>query len=70
MRNMTASVSPAASAAFAPAAADRRSKVRLRELCDEVLASFRIASDRDLFSEQDRAEGRALLTRIAPLARA
>lgn len=70
MRNSTASASSATSVAFAPAAADRRSKARLRELCDEVLASFRIASDRDLFSAQDRAEGHALLTRIAPLARA
>ena len=49
---------------------DRRTRTRLRDLCDEVLASFRVASDRDLFSEQDRAEGRELLTRIAPLARA
>lgn len=68
MHNQTAS--SATPVAFAPAAADRRSKARLRELCDEVLASFRVASDRDLFSEQDRAEGREFLTRIAPLARA
>lgn len=47
---------------------DRRTRTRLRDLCDEVLASFRVASDRDLFSEQDRAEGRALLTRIASAA--
>jgi hypothetical protein len=44
---------------------DRRSRRRLRELCDEVLASFRAASQDDLFTEQDRAEGRALLGRIA-----
>ena len=62
MRNTTASSKSSIS--------DRRTRTRLRDLCDEVLASFRVASDRDLFSEQDRAEGRALLTRIAPLARA
>lgn len=44
---------------------DRRNRRRLRDLCDEVLASFRAASDTDLFSEQDRTEGRALLARIA-----
>ena len=43
---------------------DRRSRRRLRDLCDEVLASFRAASEADLFSEQDRTEGRALLARI------
>jgi hypothetical protein len=45
---------------------DRRSRRRLRDLCDEVLASFRAAAETDLFTEQDRAEGRALLGRIAP----
>ena len=44
---------------------DRRSRRRLRDLCDEVLASFRAASEADLFTEQDRAEGRALVGRIA-----
>jgi hypothetical protein len=44
---------------------DRRSRRRLRDLCDEVLASFRAASEIDLFNEQDRAEGRALMGRIA-----
>lgn len=33
---------------------DRRSLLRLRDLCDEVLASHRIAADRDLFSADDR----------------
>jgi hypothetical protein len=44
---------------------DRRSRRRLRDLCDEVLASFRAASEIDLFNEQDRVEGRALMGRIA-----
>jgi len=44
-----------------PVAAERRSRRRLRELCDEVIASHRVARDRDLFSERDRLEARALL---------
>jgi hypothetical protein len=44
---------------------DRRQRGRLRELCDEVLASFRMAREPDQFSEQDRAQGRALVSRIA-----
>jgi hypothetical protein len=51
-------------------APDRRRRTRLRELCDEVLASFRVASDRDLISEQDRKAAMELLPRVAPLARA
>jgi hypothetical protein len=31
-----------------------------------VLASFRLASDRDPISEQDREEARALLPRVVP----
>ena len=44
--------------------ADRRHRTRLRDLCDEVLASFRMARQPDQFSEQDRAEGRALVSSI------
>jgi hypothetical protein len=43
---------------------DRRTRARLRELCDEVLASFRLASNRELFSEEERAAGRALMHRV------
>lgn len=50
-------------------AADRRSKVRLRDLCDEVLASYRAASQREVISEQVRAESLSFLARIAPLSR-
>jgi hypothetical protein len=42
---------------------ERRNRLRLRELCDEVLASYRVASERDLFDDADRREGYALLTR-------
>jgi hypothetical protein len=45
--------------------ADRRRQTRLRDLCDEVLASFRMARQQDQFSEHDRAEGRKLVEQIA-----
>ena len=47
---------------------DRRNRSRLRELCDEVLASYRVASDRDVISESDRTAARIVLAQIAPLA--
>jgi hypothetical protein len=43
---------------------DRRRRTHLRELCDEVLASFRVAHGRDLISEQDRMDGKSLISRI------
>jgi hypothetical protein len=46
---------------------DRRSRRRLRELCDEVLASYRVAHERDVISDNDRADARMMLARIAPL---
>lgn len=46
---------------------DRRNRRRLRELCDEVLASYRVASDRDVISDADRADARMILARVAPL---
>ena len=49
-----------------PVRSDRRRRTRLRDLCDEVLASFRLASDRDPISEQDREEAMNLLPRVAP----
>lgn len=49
--------------------ADRRSRTRLRDLCDEVLASFRMARQADPFSEEERAEGRALVSMVARQAR-
>lgn len=33
---------------------DRRSRGRLRELCDEVLASYRIAQGQDVVTSEDR----------------
>jgi len=48
---------------------DRRQKSRLRDLCDEVLASFRVASDRDPISSEDRAAAGQILARLTPLGR-
>ena len=48
---------------------NRRTRHHLRELCDEVLASYRAAKSYDLFAEDERNEARALLARIVPLAR-
>ncbi len=45
---------------------DRRERSRLRELCDEVLASFRAAQSRELISENELAESRALLATMTP----
>ena len=45
---------------------DRRTRPRLRELCDEVIASFRVATDRDVLSASERAEAKSLLARITP----
>ena len=48
---------------------DRRQRVHLRELCDEVLASFRLAAGQDPISEQDRAAAVELMQGVAPLQR-
>ena len=45
---------------------DRRSRLRLRDLCDEVIASFRVATDRDVLSDTERAEAKSWLARLAP----
>ena len=46
---------------------ERRSHRRLRDLCDEVLASYRVASDRDVITDSDRMTARTMLATIAPL---
>lgn len=45
----------------------RRTRLRLRELCDEVLASHRVARGEEALSEEDRVEAQALLADVAPL---
>ncbi len=42
-------------------ATERRTKIRLRELCDEVLASYHQARGNDLFSSDDRKAARELM---------
>ena len=46
---------------------DRRTHQRLRDLCDEVLAPYRVAADKDLFTDADRLEARTLLAKVIPL---
>jgi len=46
--------------------ADRRQRLRLRELCDEVLASHRVATGREPLSEVERREARAMLAGLTP----
>jgi hypothetical protein len=65
--NRSSSITARSSAGPTAVSTDRRSRVRLRDLCDEVLASFRVAANRELFSEDDRIEGRALFTSIASM---
>jgi len=47
-------------------ASERRRRTHLRDLCDEVLASFRLASDRDPISELDRQTAMEMLPQVAP----
>lgn len=46
--------------------ADRRTKGRLRELCDEVLASYRLAIGEDLMTEEDRETAQTELKTFVP----
>ena len=49
-----------------PKIEERRTRHRLRELCDEVIASYRAAKGHQLFSDRDRADAYALLGQLAP----
>ena len=49
------------------ATSDRRQRARLRDLCDEVLASFRLANGHEPISEQDRRAARELMRGLAPM---
>ena len=40
---------------------DRRMKTRLRDLCDEILASYRAARGQDVFTAEDRKTADELL---------
>jgi hypothetical protein len=49
---------------LATRATERRTKLRLRELCDEVLASYHQARGHDLFSNDDRQTARDLIASV------
>jgi hypothetical protein len=40
--------------------------MRLRDLCDEVLASYRLAQGQDLLSPEERDAARQLLRQVTP----
>ena len=46
--------------------ADRRTRLRLRDLCDEVLASYRVARECDLWSAAARSEAKRMLSGLTP----
>ncbi|MDF1505137.1 hypothetical protein [Roseisolibacter sp. H3M3-2] len=50
----------------AEAADERRHLLRLRELCDEVLATQRVSEGRDIMTDDERQEARQLLASFAP----
>ena len=45
---------------------DRRTRPRLRELCEEVLASYRLARGEEVVSSEDRQLADRLLGQVAP----
>jgi hypothetical protein len=45
---------------------ERRTKERLRELCDEVLASYRLAVGEDLVTSEDREVAEQYLRSMTP----
>jgi hypothetical protein len=49
-----------------PESTSRRTRLRLRELCDEVLASYRVATGRDPMTRAERESSTSLLRRVAP----
>jgi hypothetical protein len=63
--------STAASTKTPAPSTERRTRLRLRDLCDEVIASHRAATGFQLLSDSERAEAQALLGRMvkAPVAR-
>lgn len=46
---------------------DRRTRVHLRELCDEVLASYRVARGEDVITDEDRRAAEELLKNVTSL---
>jgi hypothetical protein len=50
-------------------ATPRRTKLRLRDLCDEVIVSRRLETEGDPITREDRAAAAALLPKIVPALR-
>ena len=50
-----------------PALSERRTRHRLRDLCDEVIASYRAAKGFQLFSDRDRADAYAIMGQLVPV---
>lgn len=46
---------------------DRRTHGRLRELCDEVLASYRLAQGQDVVTPEDREVAEQVLRGLTPI---
>lgn len=68
MRKTSTKTTPTRTSTTGPArvSTERRQRGRLRDLCDEVLASFRIARSQELISERELAESRAMLASMTP----
>lgn len=66
MRDMTTTARQLRTTGPVRVSRERRQRSRLRELCDEVLASFRVAQERELISEGELAESRAMLATMTP----
>ena len=45
---------------------DRRTRSRLRELCEEVLASYRVAQGEDFVTSEDRETADQVLRTLTP----
>jgi hypothetical protein len=45
---------------------DRRTRSRLRDLCDEVLASYRLAQGHDVLSSEERDSAKQVLKELTP----
>jgi hypothetical protein len=66
MRDMTSKSTTPNSTGPVRVSRERRQRGRLRDLCDEVLASFRVAQERELISQRELAESRAMLAAMTP----
>jgi hypothetical protein len=66
MRDMSSTTRKTRSTGPVGVKSERRQRSRLRDLCDEVLASFRAAQSRELISADELAESRAMLATMTP----